>query len=106
MNTSPPGDPQLRSLLREWRPDSALPPRFQEAVWRRLERADIAPPHPPATWWERLVGQLLQPKWATAGLLATMLLGGLSGFTSGADQAQRAAQDRYVSTVDPFQKGP
>ena len=105
VKTTPPDDPQLRRLLHEWQPDSALPPRFQEAVWRRIERADTAPVHPPWNRWESIVGQWLQPKWAMAGLLAVVLLGGLSGFTAGADRAQSVAQGRYVAAVDPFQKG-
>ena len=105
MNTTPPDDPQLRGLLREWKPDTALPPRFRESVWRRIEQAEVVATAPASTWWECLTQSLLQPKWATAGLLALVLLGGLSGFQAGADEAQRAAQNRYVAAVDPYQKG-
>ena len=105
MNSTPPEDPQLRGLLREWQPDAALPPRFQESVWRRIERPDSAPVGIKWSWWERLAGQLLRPKWATAGLLTVVLLGGLSGFTTGADQAQSVAQGRYIASVDPYHKG-
>ena len=105
MKTTPPDDPQLRDLLREWKPDAALPPRFQETVWRRIERAEVAATAPSPIWWERLTQSVLQPKWATVGLLAVVLLGGLSGFHAGADEAQRAAQNRYVAAVDPYQKG-
>ena len=105
MKTTPPDDPQLRSLLREWKPDATPPPRFQEAVWRRIERAELAGAAPWPTWWERLTRWVLQPKWATAGLLAVVLLGGISGFRAGNDEAQRATQNRYVAAVDPYQKG-
>ena len=104
MNSTPPDDPQLRGLIREWKPGTALPPRFQEAVWRRIERADTARVRSLSGWWERLAEQLLRPKWATAGLLAVVLLGGISGFTAGTDQARHEAQSRYVAAVDPYQK--
>ncbi|MEO6035358.1 MAG: hypothetical protein ABIQ35_08895, partial [Verrucomicrobiota bacterium] len=33
-------DETLRASLREWKENSPLPPRFQEHVWRRIERAE------------------------------------------------------------------
>src|SRR5262245_61543373 len=33
----------LRSLLKEWKPEVLLPRRFQEQVWRRIERVETAP---------------------------------------------------------------
>ena len=105
MKTDASEDLELRGLLREWTPDATLSPRFQDAVWRRIEHAEAASAPAALAWWEKLLQPLLQPKWATAGLLAVVLLGGLSGFRSGADPAKRAAQDRYIAAVDPFQKG-
>lgn len=99
----PPDDPQLRAVLRAWQPDAALPPGFQAGVWRRLEREE-ARAAVSATGWERLMGWFLQPRWASACLLALAVLGGASGFHASGDQAQRIAQGRYVAAVDPFQK--
>src|SRR5436189_6392115 len=53
MKTNEPGnhDEALRKVLKEWRTNAALPPRFQEAVWRRIERAEPAPaPTAPSVW--------------------------------------------------------
>ena len=36
-------DAPLDALLQEWKPKPALPTRFQEQVWRRIERAETAP---------------------------------------------------------------
>lgn len=105
MNTTSPNDLRLRSLLREWKPDATVPPHFQESVWQRIERADTARSRPTSGWWDCLGDRLLQPKWATAGLLTVLLLGGFSGFTIGADPAQSVAQVRYVAAVDPYHKG-
>ena len=33
-------DEPLDAVLRGWKVDSALPPRFQEQVWRRIARAE------------------------------------------------------------------
>src|ERR1039458_6390728 len=46
MNSQTPDDAKLRALLRESRLAPELPPGFQDAVWRRLERAEA----PAANW--------------------------------------------------------
>src|SRR5205823_12251475 len=33
-------DEAFGKLLKEWRTDASLPPRFQETVWRKIERAE------------------------------------------------------------------
>ena len=45
MKNNEPGnhDDALRNVLKEWRTDASLPPRFQEAVWRRIEQAERTP---------------------------------------------------------------
>src|SRR6266516_2974036 len=50
MKTNEPGnhDEALRKVLKEWRTDASLPPRFQEGVWRRIERAQA--PAAPSVW--------------------------------------------------------
>ena len=97
------GDERLRSLLLEARPASQLPPRFQESVWRRLEKEDAAPiTKPPSLGWlQRWTERLLLPRFALASLALLLVAGGLTGFVSSADMVKQQAQERYLSAVAP-----
>lgn len=97
------GDERLRSLLLEARPASQLPPRFQESVWRRLEKEDAAPiTKPPSLGWlQRWTERLLLPRFALASLALLLVAGGLTGFVSSADLVKQQAQERYLSAVAP-----
>jgi len=92
-----PDEDRLGPLLRESRPQPALPPRFQETVWRRLEQAEVRP-HT-STWLEALAGLLLKPRFAVATLAAVLLAGTLLGSLNGQAQARLVAQERYVASV-------
>jgi len=53
MKTNEPGNHEeaLRKVLKEWRTDAALPTRFQEAVWRRIERTErVQTPTARSSW--------------------------------------------------------
>jgi hypothetical protein len=97
-----PDDGKLRAILRESRPAPALPPRFQEAVWRRIERAE-APAEPPATlsWLDLVVERLLRPRLALAGLSLLLLAGVITGVLSNVSPDRQAAQARYLAAVAP-----
>ena len=98
-------DPKLTSLLRQAHPDPALPPRFQEGVWRRLERAER--PTTATTspgWFTRLLRNLRHPALAAAGLALVMLAGFSLGLRDGAGQVRRAEQIRYVAAVSPLNR--
>ena len=99
----PPDDGRLRALLREARPAPPLPPRFQEAVWRRLESAEtLAVPTPsPLAWLERWIERLLRPRFALASLALLLVAGGLTGVIASAGAAKQQAQERYLSAVAP-----
>ena len=98
-------NPKLGALLREAHPAPALPPRFQEGVWRRLERAErptkVASP---LGWLEHFVRNVLRPAYATAALAAVMLAGTWFGIRDGDGQAHRAERTRYVAAVSPFHR--
>jgi len=96
-------DESLRALLLEARPAAHLPPRFQESVWRRIEKEDAAPITKPAPfgWLQRWTERLLLPRFALAGLALLLVAGGLTGFVSSADVVKQQAQERYLSTVAP-----
>ena len=109
MNTNEPGqqDEALRMLLKEWRTDSPLPPRFQEAVWRRIERAPA--PAAPSVWdviadW---IGTALpRPALAASYLALLLTLGVAAGWTQARQESalvKGELGDRYIRTLDPYQ---
>jgi hypothetical protein len=97
-----PDDAKLRALLLESRPEPELPPGFQNAVWRRIERAEKhAPALSAADWLDALAAWFLRPRRALA-TAAVMLLVGLSlGFAQGASHATELAKARYLDSVSP-----
>jgi hypothetical protein len=101
-NGQMPDDPQLRALLREFRPAPELPPGFQNAVWRRIERAGIPAAHPAAAdWLDRLAAWFLRPGRALATAAAMLLVGISLGIAQGASQANDLAKQRYLNSVSP-----
>ena len=106
-NESSHRDEALRKLLKESRVEVPLPPRFQENVWRRIERAQV--PATPSVWaviahW---VGTML-PRPALAASYVAILL--TIGVTAGWAQARQENArvkgelgERYVRVLDPYQ---
>ena len=97
----------LDAVLRAWKVDSALPPRFQEQVWLRIARAEADGKG--VVWSGLLLGlerALARP--ALAGAYVAVLLA--AGLSAGHWQVQREAAQldrmlglRYVQAVDPYQ---
>ena len=92
----------MRGLLRAARPAPDLPPGFQDAVWRRLERAE---PHAPALaaadWIDALAAWFLRPRRALATAAAMLLLGLSLGIVQGTHRANDLARERYLDSVSP-----
>lgn len=99
----PPSDEiRLRELLRASRPTAELPPRFQENVWRRIERADESQTSPVrAGWLDALAAWLLRPQLAFALAAVLVLMGVGLGWNSGERLARSEAQARYIAAVAP-----
>ena len=93
----------LRALLREARPAPPWPPRFQEAVWRRLETAaaTAALTSSALAWLELWVERLLVPRFAWVSLALLLAAGGLKGAVTSAGAAHQQAQQRYLAAVAP-----
>lgn len=107
MNPPPPNadDPKLRALLREAHPSPELPPRFQEGVWQRLDRAGRSGAASGSVGWiEWLVSSLLRPAFATAGLAALMFAGVWMGVREGETRLRRVEQAHYIAAVSPFHR--
>ena len=110
MNEPQNHDEPLRKLLKEWRTDAALPPRFQEAVWQRIECADRARATvTPSAWavFTHWIGTML-PRPALAASYVSVLL--VIGVTAGWAQAREANSrvksdlgERYVRVLNPYQ---
>jgi len=98
-NQMPPDDPPLSELLRQSRVSPALPPRFQENVWRRLEAAEA--PARRASWLESLAALILRPRFAAAGVAALLLTGVLAGTMEGQKTVRHEAQMNYLAAVAP-----
>lgn len=108
----PNDDAPLDALLQEWKPQSSLPPRFQEHVWRRIESAG-AMPAPSislammfANW---IATTLPRTALATAYVAVLLVIGASVGWSQARQETARVASSlstRYVAAVDPYQATP
>src|SRR5262249_26324229 len=105
-----PNDPDraLNQVLREWKVDSSLPPRFDEGVWKKIERADSIRT---ATVWNlvqiRIAELFARPALALCYVALLLVVGLAAGFWQGRVGSQRAAEKfsaQYVHDVDPYQR--
>ena len=92
-------DLQLQTLLRKNRPAPALPPRFPQNVWRRIEDAEA--PAKPASWLDALAALILRPRFAFATATVLLLAGVFMGAMDGAQRARHEAQMNYLASVAP-----
>jgi hypothetical protein len=111
-SNKPNDDAPLRALLQEWKPQSSLPPRFLEQVWRRIERAETSPapsislPTVLANWIATL---LPRPALATAYVAVLLVIGASVGWSQARQETARVTSNlsaRYVQSVDPYQATP
>jgi hypothetical protein len=109
MQDNPPSekDEALSKLLRNWKADAPLPPRFQEAVWNRIAQAET---REGAAYWTIFSGWLeaifARPRFALS-YVAILLFAGLgAGFWQAHGRVvhdETALRARYVQVVDPYQ---
>ncbi len=109
MKTDQPGNREqaLHKVLQEWRAQASLPPGFQEAVWRRIERAQA--PAATSVWvaishWIEAV--LSRPALAVSYLGLLLVVGGTVGWAQAHEASARVKDDlgqRYVRELDPYQ---
>src|SRR5689334_8526213 len=98
----------LRSVLKEWKTNASLPPRFSEQVWTRIEKAEAVKSMPVTTlfsqWLERVFAR---PVIATAYLAVLLVLGATAGSLRAQHRESRIDDElaaRYVQSLDPYQK--
>ena len=98
-------DGTLRRVLHQWPVKTPLPPRFQEAVWGRIELTESRSER----WtslFSRLLAAIARPGLATSYLILLLLAGVLAGYWQARlsnAQAEEALSARYVQLVDPYQ---
>lgn len=90
---------KLGALLRAHRLSPALPPRFRENVWRRIEDAEA--PEKTTSWLDVLAALVLRPRFAVATAAALVLAGVLLGTLDGRQVARHEAQLNYLALVAP-----
>jgi hypothetical protein len=104
-NTS--SDARLDGLLREWKLEDTLPPRFGDRVWQRLARREKEASS--GAWWEWLgwIRQALTRPPVAASYVAILLVAGLAaGYWQARSEEARTEEQlgaRYVQMLDPFQ---
>jgi hypothetical protein len=92
-------DAKLSALLHESRVSPELPPRFQQNVWRRIEKAEA--PVKSESWLEALAALILRPKFAFASVAVLLAAGIVFGTLEGTQTARHDAQVRYLASVAP-----
>lgn len=101
-------DDQLNKALSEWKVYASLPPRFQESVWRQIEKpANV--PSPITSVVSRLTAWVpfLSPRPSIViAYIALFLSVGVTLGWKQADQANKRIKDelgeRYVRSLDPY----
>jgi hypothetical protein len=95
-------DARLGVLLRASRVAPAMPPRFQEGVWRRVEEAAVPVKVPGGiAWLDALATLVLRPRLAMATATVLIVAGALLGVREGNQLAKQDAQARYLAVVAP-----
>ncbi|MBI3875555.1 MAG: hypothetical protein HY300_06265 [Verrucomicrobia bacterium] len=104
-------DAPLREMLRKWTVDAALPPRFQEQVWQRIERT-ATPPAPSISLGDAFANWvatvLPRPALAAAYVMVLLAIGAAGGWMQARHETSRVGDElgaRYVRAVDPYQAG-
>ena len=108
MKTNEPGnhDEALRKVLKEWRTEVALPPRFQEGVWQRIERAESQAVSSVWAVIAHWVGTVLPRPALAVSYVAVLLTIGLTAGWAQAHQTNARVKgelgERYVRVLDPY----
>ena len=105
-NESKENSEKLNSVLRAWKVDAPLPPRFQEAVWQRIAHADV---QSTASVWQFLAAWLdaafKRPVLAASCALVLLAAGATAGWSQARQETARVTGElsaRYVHALDPY----
>ena len=99
-------DEPLRKLLREWRTDAALPPRFQEGVWHLIDQGPQAAHTSLRAIIVHWTGSLLpRPALAVSYVVVLLAIGVTAGWAQARHDTARVKDEigqRYVWVLDPY----
>lgn len=100
---------RLHEVLREWKVDATMPPRFQEQVWRRIALAE-KPDEIKTSLWQALKlwveSTFSRPALALAYIAVLMMIGLTTGYIRAEDKSAHAESQwraEYVQSIDPYQ---
>lgn len=100
-------DQQLSELLQEWKPKTSLPPRFQEHVWKQIDRAEVQRPQSSLAVLAHWIDNAFRRPALACVYVAVLLFVGLgTGYWQAQDKTARAElkmRALYVQSVDPYQ---
>lgn len=96
---SPSADPQMSAWLRAARETPALPPRFEQNVWRRIRDSQTSSPF--TGWLDQFAAWLVKPRFAFTASAALLLVGFFLGATEGIHAARQEARTNYLAVVAP-----
>ena len=97
----------VRKVLQEWKVTTPLPPRFQEQVWQRIERAETQAVSSVWAVIAHWVGTVLPRPALAVSYVAVLLTIGLTAGWAQAHQTNARVKgelgERYVRVLDPYQ---
>ena len=100
-------DEELSKLLKEWRSETSVPPRFQECVWQRIERTQPSTTHSAWAVVAHWIGTVLPRPALSASYTAILLvIGTTAGWVQARHETSRVKGqlgERYVQVLDPYQ---
>ena len=98
---------ELEQALQEWRVTTPLPPRFQEQVWKRIERLEVPGVSLAEVLRAWVASTFARPAIAFAYVTLLIAAGLALGFKQANDKAakwDRQLEARYVQSIDPYQR--
>ena len=100
-------DKPLHELLAQWRVEAAMPPRFQEQVWKLIEWSEAQRPQSRLAAFAQWMAAAVRRPALACVYVAVMLFAGLgAGYWQAQGtmtQSRSELQARYVQSVDPYQ---
>ncbi|MEP6664175.1 MAG: hypothetical protein ABJC04_10985 [Verrucomicrobiota bacterium] len=105
-NNQPNDDETLRASLLEWKENAPLPPRFQEQVWRRIERAETKETAPRWNFLKSIEMLFARPAFAMSYVAILLAVGMGAGFWQVERKSAKTdstLERLYVQSVDPYQ---
>ena len=101
-------DESLNKLLRTWKVEAQLPPRFQDAVWNRIAATERkAETHSAWQGFTTWIETAFSTPALAISYVAFLLFAGIgTGYWHAAGRAAQTSSElrvRYIQSVDPYQ---